>query len=136
MTFQAGQSGNPAGRPKGSRNKRPSALRALIGAEAEEMIRVLASAARNGNVTAARALLDRVLPPIRSAFLDLQLPSTSERPLAEAADAVIQAVSDGTLTPSDAIQLGGLLKLRAELTDLAELERRLANLEAELRKQQ
>jgi hypothetical protein len=42
-------------------------------------------------------------------------------------------VSDGTLAPGDAVQIGTLLKIRAELTGLAELEQRLAKLETELK---
>jgi Family of unknown function (DUF5681) len=133
MPFQPGQSGNLNGRPRGSRNRTTIALRALIDEEAEEIIRVLAAAARNGNVTAAKALLDRVLPPVRSGFAEAEIPLTPELPLTAAADAVIQAVSDGTLAPGDAVQIGTLLKIRAELTGLAELEQRLAKLETELK---
>ena|ERR1700686_1515985 len=135
MTFQAGESGNPNGRPKGSRNRSTSVLRALIGNEAEDVIRVLVEAARNGNVSAAKVLLDRILPPARAGTGDVELPLPSEQPLTAAADALIRAVSNGELAPSDAALIGTVLKTRAELTDLAELERRLANLEAELRKQ-
>jgi Family of unknown function (DUF5681) len=133
MIFQPGQSGNPSGRPRGSRNRTTGALRALIDEEAEELIRVLAEAGRSGNVSAAKALLDRILPPARSGFGETELQLNSELPLTAAADAVIQAVSDGALAPSDAVQIGTLLKIRAELTGFAELEQRLAKVETELK---
>jgi hypothetical protein len=63
----------------------------------------------------------------------LPLPS-KDLPVTAAVDELIRAVSAGEIAPSDAAVIGTLLKTRAELTDLAELERRLANLEAELRK--
>jgi hypothetical protein len=135
MPFKPGESGNPAGRPKGSGNRSTSALRGLIGNEAGDIIRVLVEAARGGNVSAAKILLDRILPPARTGICDVELPLPSEQPLAASADALICAVSNGELAPSDAALIGTLLKTRAELTDLAQLERRLANLEAELRKQ-
>jgi hypothetical protein len=97
------------------------------------MVRVLATAARNGNVNAAKALLDRILPPVRSGFGEIDIPSASDLPLTAAADAVIQAVSDGALAPAEALQIGTLLKIRAELRGLAELEQRLAKLETELK---
>jgi hypothetical protein len=134
MTFQAGESGNPNGRPKGSRNRTTSVLRALIGNEAEDIIRVLVEAARNGNVSAAKVLLDRILPPARTGTGDVSLPLTSEQPVTVAVDELIRAVSAGEVAPSDAAVIATLLRTRAELTDLAELERRLAHLEAELRK--
>jgi hypothetical protein len=64
------------------------------------------------------------------------LPLPSEQPVTAAVDELIRAVPSGELAPTDAALIGGLLKTRAELTDLAELERRLAILEAELRKGQ
>jgi hypothetical protein len=111
-------------------------LRALIDGEAEDLIRVLATAARNGNVSAAKVLLDRILPPARCGIGDVELPLSSEQPGTAGVDELIRAVSAGEIAPSDAAVIGTLLKTRAELTDLAELERRLANLEAELRKSQ
>jgi hypothetical protein len=134
MTFKPGESGNPAGRPRGSRNRSTSALRALIDGEADELIRVLATAARNGNVSAAKVLLDRILPPARCGTGDVELPLPSEQPVTAGVDELIRAVSAGEIAPSDAAVIATLLKTRAELTDLAELERRLASLEAELSK--
>lgn len=121
MPFQPGKSGNPEGRPRGSRNRSTTALRALLESEAEEAIRTLATAARNGNVSAAKALLDRILPPMRSGFIEVEVPLTSDRPLTEAADAVIRAVAEGSLAPGDAVQVAALLKIRAELTQLNEV---------------
>jgi hypothetical protein len=135
MPFKPGTSGNPLGRPRGSRNRSTSALRALIDGEAEELIRVLAEAARNGSVSAAKVLLDRILPPARCGTGDVQLPLPSEQPAAAGVDELIRAVSAGEIAPSDAALIGGLFKTRVELTDMAELERRLASLEAELRKE-
>jgi hypothetical protein len=95
---------------------------------------VLVEAARNGNVSAAKVLLDRILPPARTGTGDVSLPLTSEQPVTVAVDELIRAVSAGEVAPSDAAVIATLLRTRAELTDLAELERRLAHLEAELRK--
>jgi len=41
MPFQKGQSGNPAGRPPGSRNKKTLVLEALLEGEAEGIARGL-----------------------------------------------------------------------------------------------
>jgi hypothetical protein len=132
MTFQPGQSGNPAGRPKGSKNRATAALRASVESHAEDVIRVLADAARAGSVSAAKALLDRVLPPARQPLCDLQL-SAGDHGLGDIADALISAVAAGDAPPGDALQLGSLLKLRAELTDVDELMRRIAALEGAMK---
>ena len=58
-----GQSGNPHGRPKGSRNRASLLLEHLIEGEGEAVVRALLAAAKGGDVSAARALLDRLVPP-------------------------------------------------------------------------
>ena len=54
MTFKAGQSGNPAGRPKGARNRTTLAIEALLDGEAEELARKVIEKAREGDMTALK----------------------------------------------------------------------------------
>jgi Family of unknown function (DUF5681) len=65
MHFQPGQSGNPSGRPAGSRNRVSEFREAIEGAVTPEEItavaRKLLSLAIAGDTQAARVLLDRVL---------------------------------------------------------------------------
>src|SRR5215210_5798698 len=58
-----GQSGNPRGRPQGSRNRASLLLEHLIEGEGEVVVRSLLAAAKGGDTSAARALLDRLVPP-------------------------------------------------------------------------
>src|SRR4051812_28112833 len=62
--FQLGQSGNPLGRPAGSRNKATLLLVKLIDGEGEDIVRALVTAAKSGDVSAGRALLDRLVPAV------------------------------------------------------------------------
>jgi Family of unknown function (DUF5681) len=129
--FQKGQSGNPSGRPKGSRNKATLAAEALLDGEAEALTRKAVEIALAGDTTALRLCLERLMPARKHRPVTFALPH-----LETAADAVkataalVQAVADGDLTPSEAAELAKLVEgFRSALTT-AELEERLAKLEA------
>lgn len=65
MAFQEGQSGNPAGRPKGSKDKRTE-LRELLEPHAPALIEKAVSMALEGDTTAMKMCLDRILPAMKS----------------------------------------------------------------------
>jgi hypothetical protein len=54
MRFQPGQSGNPAGRPPGSLNKKTLALQEAFEAKAEEIVDDVIARAKTGQPTAMR----------------------------------------------------------------------------------
>lgn len=54
MPFQKGQSGNPAGRPRGSRNRAAIALQELLERDAESIARTVIHLAKHGNIAAIR----------------------------------------------------------------------------------
>ena len=57
--FEEGQSGNPAGRPKGARNRTTLAMQALLEGEAESLTRKAIEMAQEGDPVALRMCLDR-----------------------------------------------------------------------------
>jgi hypothetical protein len=82
MQFQKGQSGNPAGRPRGARNKQSIAAEKLF-ADAEELAKVAIDLAKAGDIAALRLCLDRICAPHRHRPVPFEMPS-----LGVAADAV------------------------------------------------
>jgi uncharacterized protein DUF5681 len=56
--FEPDQSGNPAGQPKGSRNKATLAVEALLDGEAEEITRKVIELAKKGDLVAIRLCLE------------------------------------------------------------------------------
>jgi hypothetical protein len=65
MAWQKGQTGNPKGRPRKSQ-KTMAQLRSQISEHLPDVIDVLASAAKDGDVQAARILVERCVPSMRA----------------------------------------------------------------------
>jgi hypothetical protein len=106
MTFQPGQSGNPAGRPRGSRNKKTLALEALLDGESEAVIHKMITFAKMGDEVAMRLCAERMMPPRRERPVPLALPRIESDADARRATAdVMEALSDGEITPKEAEHL-------------------------------
>jgi hypothetical protein len=65
MPWKQGQSGNPRGRPRKSQ-KSMAQLRSQISEHLPDVIEVLANAAKEGDVQAARILVERCVPSMRA----------------------------------------------------------------------
>src|SRR5665647_1394737 len=115
--FTKGNKASP-GRPPG--RGAVAELRDKLAQDLDKIIVVLREQALAGDPQAIRILLDRVLPSLRP----VELPTPLDLPvgnLAQQAHAVVQAVADGDIAPSQAAQiisaLGGVAKI-VETTDL------------------
>src|SRR5215471_16915969 len=75
--FKPGQSGNPNGRPAGSRSKVLVALDALGEGEAESIVKAMIEKAKGGDSVAGRTILERVWPPRKGARLQFDLPAVT-----------------------------------------------------------
>ena len=101
--FQQGQSGNPAGRPKGSRNRSTMALEAILEGEGEALTRRAVEMALEGDGPALRLCLDRIYPARKDRPVTFELPSIeTTADLPKATGALLEAVASGELTPSEA----------------------------------
>lgn len=127
--FKPGQSGNPAGRPKG--RGMAHRLRAAIAEESEDIIRVLVGQALAGDTTAAKVLLDRVLPPMKAEAQAVRL-NLEPGGLVAKADAIIEATGAGVIAPDVAAQLISAVATLAKITEVEALEERLTALEQQL----
>src|SRR5580704_9387456 len=103
MTFLPGQSGNPAGRPRGARNKKTLALEALLDGESEALMQRLIDLAKLGDDLAMRLCMERMLAPQRERPVPLRLPRIETDADARRASAeVIEALGEGEVTPKEA----------------------------------
>jgi hypothetical protein len=106
MTFQPGESGNPAGRPPGARNKKALAVEALLDDESEEVMRKLIGLAKVGDEVALRLCVDRMLPRRRERPVPLQLPRIrTDDDVRAAIDRITEALGEGEVTPREAADL-------------------------------
>src|SRR5262249_11141375 len=106
MPFVKGQSGNPAGRPRGACNRATLALEAKLEARAEEVVGLLIEQALAGQSAAMRTCVDRLLPRGRERPVPLELPMICTGADVQRAVAQINAaVSAGTVTPREGLDL-------------------------------
>ena len=128
--FEKGMSGNPNGRPRGSRNATTLALEALLDGQANSLTQKAIDLALGGDMAALRLCLDRILPPRKDRPVSFTLPEiTSARGAAALVSAVLNAVAAGELTPADAAEIGKLIDSFVKAFETAELTERLERLE-------
>jgi Family of unknown function (DUF5681) len=72
--FQKGQSGNPAGKPRGARHKATIFAERLMQDDIEKIVGAVLTAARNGDMMAAKIVLDRLAPVSRRQCVSFDLP--------------------------------------------------------------
>ncbi len=119
-----------AGRPKGARNKATQAVLALLEGEAEALSRKAVQMALAGDGVALRLCLDRIAPSRKDSPVQFAMPRmTTAQDAAQAAGAVLEAVSVGDLTPTEGAQVMGLVDSYRRTLEVTELEARLAALE-------
>jgi hypothetical protein len=128
--FQKGQSGNPDGRPKGSRNAITIALKALLDGQATALTQKAVDLALTGDMAALRLCLDRILPPRKDRPVTFKLPPIeSAQDAAATVSAVLAAVAAGDLTPADAGEISNVIESYVKAFETAELAERLERLE-------
>ena len=65
MQLQKGQSGSPAGRPRGGRGKRTRLAESLLDVDAAALVDTAIELAKSGDVGALCLCIDRICPPRR-----------------------------------------------------------------------
>ena len=128
--FVRGQSGNPAGRRPGSRNRATMAAEILLDGEAEALTRKAVERALEGSDLALKLCLDRILAPRRERTVRFVLPPIdSPADLAPALGAVAAAVAHGALTPGEAAGLSQVAATFIRAIETTDFERRLQAIE-------
>ena len=105
MRFQPGQSGNPAGRPRGSRNRRTIAAERLFGDRTGKLTKMLIDLAKRRHPVALQMCMEEVLPlNDRSVSFDLPRMETASDAFG-AIRSIAQGLAEGDVTPREAVQL-------------------------------
>ena len=132
--FQKGRSGNPDGRPKGSRNKTTVIAQTLLEGEAEALVRKVVQLALEGDLTCLRICLERLVPLKKDAPIDFQFPEIagiSDMPKLFAA--LTAKLGRGEITPSEIKTLIDLAETIRKSLEVVELEQRISALEERAR---
>jgi hypothetical protein len=133
--FEPGRSGNPNGRPKGSRNRITSIMQEQIDDKAEALLAKAIEKALKGDASMLRALLSRTLAPLRARTVELELPTIKTAADAPAASAaVLAACCRGEISPADAETIMAMIKMHAEIVEGTDLEARLSAVESNQQK--
>jgi hypothetical protein len=128
--FKPGQSGNPKGRPVGSKHKATLAAMALMEGDIEQVTQVCIDKAKEGDLLAVKLILDKVIPQARERHISLRLPNVEGAPdIPVALAAVLGAVGNGTLTPGEGQSLAAMIEAYRRGLELTNIDARLMALE-------
>jgi Family of unknown function (DUF5681) len=128
--FRKGKSGNPVGRPVGSRNKTTLAMQELLDGEAETIVGKAIEKAKEGDSIALRLCLERIVAPRKDRPIAFTLPLIeSAADALRATGALVGAVASGDVTPSEAADLAKLVDGYVKSLEAMELSERVSKLE-------
>lgn len=124
-----GQSGNPAGRPKGSLNRK-SLIFEEFEKESSAIARAVVAAAKGGDIQAANLVLQRLAPPLKARGEKVTFNLDTSQSLTEQARQVLQAIASGEIDPETGKLLIECIGGFAGLKEIDELATRLNAIEA------
>jgi len=128
------QPGNP-GKPKGARHKttliaEKLAIERLMEDDAEGVTRRVIEAAKVGDMTAARLVLERIYPVRKGRPVHLDLPEIETvADLPVALSALLSAMGHGEITPEEAAVVANVIEAKRRTLETVELEQRIVVLE-------
>ena len=128
--FQKGISGNPSGRPPGSKNKSSLLIESLLDGEAEQLGRKVIELAKAGNIAALRLCMERLNPVGQERRVVFDLPPVRNlQDISSGMTCIAAAVSEGQITPLEGETISRTLERHANVMVFQDLERRVEKLE-------
>jgi hypothetical protein len=133
--FKPGQSGNPKGRPQGSRHKSTIAALSLLEGEAQALTRKCIALAMEGDMGALRLCLERIVCPVKDRPIKIILPVVKDASdLPKMTGALLEAVTAGKIGATEAAVLSKVVDAHREALEIADLTARIEKLENEVQK--
>ena len=129
--FLKGQSGNPAGKPAGARNRATIVAEQLFDNASGEVSREALAQALNGNAAVLRLIVTRLIGPRRHRASSFAMP-----PLQGAADvapaiaAIAAAAAEGAISTAEASEMSQVVERYSRALAADEIETRLQRLES------
>jgi len=109
MTFRAGQSGNPHGRPKGALSRRTH-LAKLLEPHAESLVAKMIELALSGDVNALRLCIERLIPKMQQQPVSIDLPKKlNQKTIPGLKDSILRLAFAGEISLDHAERLAKLV---------------------------
>jgi hypothetical protein len=125
--FVPGQSGNPAGKVPGTRNRKTVLMAALRDGEGEAAARVVIEKALAGDAVAARFVVALISPKPRGRTIHLDMPEDDDCNVVTAFNVTLRALCDGEITPDEAVTVSRFLDGRRRVLQAWQLEEKLTS---------
>lgn len=131
--FKPGQSGNPAGRKPGSRNKAYQALEEIGRAGSHKILKAVVRAAAAGDMRAAGIILARCWPERKGAPIEVTLPKVkTPADIIAALICITEQVATGNITTNEAEELAAVYEGMRKAFELIDVQSRIEKLERDM----
>lgn len=127
MPFQKGESGNPAGRPKGIPDRR-QLLRDMLLPEAPKLVEAAIQRALNGDTALLKSCLDKLIPNCRQQTR-VNVETTDGDSATQKGRNLVRGLYSGGLALEEGRMLMEILAIQAKLEEQEELAKRIDLLE-------
>jgi hypothetical protein len=125
--FVPGQSGNPAGKVPGTRNRKTVLMAALRDGEGQAAARVVIEKALAGDAVAARFVVALISPKPQGRTIHLDMPEDDDCNVVTAFNVTLRALCDGEITPDEAVTVSRFLDGRRRVLQAWQLEEKLTS---------
>ena len=128
--FKPGKSGNPKGKAPGTRNKVPARIEQLLANEGEAVVGAVLTKAKEGDMQAARLVLDRICPPRKGHPVNIDLPTIEcADDVMSAIQTVLTTVARGDMSLEEARLLAGIIETARRGIELVDFAKQIEELE-------
>jgi len=128
--FQKGVSGIPSGKPQGTRARITQLAQKLLEDDRDDIIKAVIAAAKNGDPTAMRLCVERLVPLRKGRPVVFDLPPVkTAADIAGAVGELARAMAAGELTTDEASAAALVIEMHRRAIETTEIELRLQKLE-------
>jgi Family of unknown function (DUF5681) len=128
--FQKGQSGNPSGKPPETRARVTVLGEKIMRDDADAIVQSVVEAAKNGDPTAMRLCVERLIPVRKGRPIEFELPQVETASgVVEAIGMIAKQMAEGELSPEEAATVASVIEIQRRAIDLADIEERLKKVE-------
>lgn len=127
--FQPGVSGNPAGRPKGSKNRNSNQLKQRLMENVEGILDRMVAQALAGDAQAAALVVNRVLPTLRPQSQLVQFTLDADQSTSKQVEQVLSAIAKGEVAADVGKKIMEAIATLAQVRAVEDLAKRIEVLE-------